>query len=171
RIKRKVFKNLPAKPVDLETAALIVRGTTANNRRFHLQVTAAAIMGSNPEQNMFTAIPDIDQLDNIRANQDSNWVVLTLRAIGELAGDKTAVPGDQKKSWIDLTRDDPNQNDAFAAGKRRAWINLDPSDADFAAWKDMEQKGLDLALGVAGNANNIQYLYGGKWNPTPQKPP
>src|SRR2546422_8941024 len=40
-----------------------------------------------------------------------------------------------------------------------------------AAWQDMEQKALDLALGVAGNANNIQYLYGGKWNPTPPPPP
>lgn len=171
RIKRSVFKNLPTKALDLETAALIVRGTTANNRRFHFQVSAAAIMGPNPEQNLFTAIPDIDQLDNVRANQDPNWVVLTLRAIGELAGNKTAAPGDQKKSWIDLTRDDPNQNDPFAAGKRRAWVNLDPSDADIAAWKDMEQKALDLALGVAGNANNIQYFYSGKWNPTPQNPP
>jgi len=63
RIKRSAFPALPPSPQDLEAAALIVRGTTANNQRFHIQVTAAAIQGSNPEQNMFTAIPDLDLLD------------------------------------------------------------------------------------------------------------
>ena len=115
---------------------------------------------------MFAAIPDIDQLDQMRANQDPNWVTITLRAIGELAGDKTAKPGDVKKSWIDLTRDDPNQNDTSALGVRRAWVNLDPSDADLTAWKDMEQKAVDLALQVAGGGKTkIQYLVGGKWIP------
>lgn len=166
RIRRDVFQNLTTNAADLETAALIVRGTTSNNRRFHLQVTAAAIMGSNPEQNMFAAIPDIDQLDRMRANQDPNWVTITLRGIGELAGDKTAKPGDVKKSWIDLTRDDPNQNDTSALGVRRAWVNLDPSDADLTAWKDMEQKAIDLALQVAGGDKaKIQYLVGGNWIP------
>src|SRR5207249_3948591 len=172
RLPRSLLKGLPTKPVDLETAALIVRGTTGNGRRFHLQVTAAALMGPNPEQYLFTAIPDIDQLHRIRANQDPNWVVLTLRAIGELAGDKSAKPGDVKKSWIDLTADDPNQNDRSAQGRRRAWVNLDPSDEDRAAWKDMERRAIDLALALAGtDKSKIEFWRGGKWISAQQSVP
>jgi hypothetical protein len=177
RFPRSLFAGLPTKPLDLETAALIVRGTTSNGRRFHFQVTAAALMGPNPEQYMFTAIPDVDQLHAIRANQDPNFVVLTLRAIGELAGDKSAKPGDVKKSWIDLTQDDPKQNDAAAAGRRRAWVSLDPSDADRAAWNDMEQRAIDLAIAIAGgDKSKVEFWGGGKWTlaqnrvPTPPLP-
>ena len=164
RVPRSLFSGLPTKPLDLETAALIVRGTTANGRRFHFQVTAAALMGPNPEQYMFTAIPDIDQLHRIRANQDPNFVVLTLRAIGELAGDKSAKPGDVKKSWLDLTFADPKQNDPLAQGRRRAWVNLDPSDADRAAWNDMEQRAIDLAVALANNdKSKVEFRRGGQW--------
>lgn len=170
RIKRSVFAALPATISDLEAAALIVRGTTTNKRRFHIQVTAAAIQGANPEQNMFTAIPDLDLLDAIRANQDDAWIVFTLRDVGEVAGDKTAVPGDATKSWMNLTFDDPNQRDQF--GRRRAWVNFVPTTDDVAAWVDMEQQTLDLVQHVAGTGN-IQYWTGSAWSatrPTPSTP-
>jgi hypothetical protein len=166
RIRRELFSGLSQSPTDLETAALIVRGTTSNNRSFHVQLTAAAITGTDPEKNMFAAIPDIDQLDRMRANQDPAWVVLTLRAIGEMEGDKSAKPGDIKKSWIDLTRDDPNQIDKSALGRRRAWVNLEPTDEDQMAWKEMEQRTIDLGLMLGGgDKTKVQYLVGGSWVP------
>src|SRR2546425_880646 len=60
-------------PGDLEIAALLVRGT-ALGRRFHFQVTAADVAGPNPESNMWSMVPDIDVLDSMQANQDTNWV-------------------------------------------------------------------------------------------------
>jgi hypothetical protein len=38
---RSLFAGLPAKPIDLETAALIVRGTTSNGRRFRVPSCAS----------------------------------------------------------------------------------------------------------------------------------
>jgi choline dehydrogenase-like flavoprotein len=185
RIKRSTFGALPPSPQDLEAAALIVRGTTANNQRFHIQVTAAAIQGNNPEQNMFTAIPDLDLLGQIRTNQDPDWIVLILRCVGEMVGDPTLSPSDPQnppdpaKSWVNLTNAaDPNQND-LAFGHRRAWVNLVPSDADRTAWQDMEEQALALALNVAGDPANIQYWDNNKpwdnilqqWSDQPPAPP
>ncbi len=82
RIKRSAV-GLPTPATDLETTALIVRGT-ALKRRFHLQVTAAAIAGADPEKNMWNMVPDIDLQENLLANQDPNWIVITLRGIGEM---------------------------------------------------------------------------------------
>lgn len=169
RLPRKLFPSLPSTLPDLEAAALIVRGTTGNDHRFHFQVTAAAVQGPNPEQNMFSAIPDIDQLDRIRANQDPSWIAVTLRCIGELRGDKRARPGDKQKSWMNLTTPDPNQDERF--GNRRAWVNLEPSADDLAAWDDMERKALDLTRAIAGGPGNVQYWYGGQWNAKPPAVP
>jgi choline dehydrogenase-like flavoprotein len=164
RVKRTVFAGLPKKFTDLETAALIVRGEQ-NGRRFHFQVTAAAVEGNNSEANLFTAIPDIDLLGNIKANQDQNWIVITLRGIGEMQGHKDAVAGDPSKSWINLAWDVPDQRDRF--GKRPAWVNLMPTPADDAFWTAMEQRALDIAAAIAKAPGNIQYWYGGKWNANP----
>jgi len=76
RIKRSAF-GLGA-PVDLETVALLVRGS-ALGRRFHHQITAAAVMGPNPEKNMWSMVPDLDVIGSLLTNQDPNWVSITLR--------------------------------------------------------------------------------------------
>ncbi len=95
--------------------------------------------------------------------------MLTLRGIGEMKGDKKAKPGDQNKSWIDLTFNDPNQVDG--RGMRRAWVNLETTDSDNAAWEDMEKEALELARKVAGDAAKIQYWDGGNWNKNPPQLP
>src|ERR1043166_4735091 len=158
RIKRNLFPSLPPNPQDLETAALIVRGTPSNNRRYHIQVTAGAIHGPNPEQNLFTAMPDLDLLNQVRANQDPDYIVLVLRCIGEMIGDTTIRPSDPTiapnpgKSWINLTNPNaPNQND-LTNNHRRAWVNLVPTAADNAAWTEIEQKALSLAQSVVQTA-------------------
>src|SRR5262249_57613451 len=123
------------------------------------QITAADTSGGNPEQNQFTAIPDLDQLDNIRANQDPQWVALVLRGLGEMVGDKVSTPGsDPGKSWINLTDLNPNQNDPMTP-KRRAWVNLVATTDDNTAWNDLEQRALALVQGVAGSASNMHDWY------------
>src|SRR5260221_9993600 len=68
RIRRTAIPGLPAQPTALEIAALIVRGTTSDGHEYHLQVTASA--GAGSDANLFTAVPDLDLLDALKANQD-----------------------------------------------------------------------------------------------------
>ena len=166
---------LPSAPSGLETAALIVRGAApagGRNRQFHLQVTAAASPGSNPESNMFTAIPDIDHYDQIRAGQDPNWVVIILRGIGEMGGDQTVAPPqgpkDLAKSWVNLAQ---NSDQLDEYNMPRAWVNLVPTTADGVLWDTMDKAAGDLALKLAGGrAANIQYFYDNAWRAAPPPP-
>ncbi len=151
RIKRSTFAGLTTLPSTLETAALLVRGT-AMGRRFHLQVTAAALPGPNPEQNLFSMVPDIDNIRNIVANQDPNWIVLTLRGIGEMQDQRSLNPS-PAMSWVDLS----SETDFW--GKRRAYVNLVATPADRQLWTAMDKAAFDLAAKLAKNASNIEY-----WN-------
>jgi hypothetical protein len=151
RIKRSVFAGLATPPSTLETAALLVRGT-AMGRRFHLQVTAAALPGANPEQNLFSMVPDIDNIRNIVANQDPNWIVLTLRGIGEMQ-DQPSLNPSPAMSWVDLS----SETDRW--GQRRAYVNLVATPADRQLWTAMDKAAFDLAGKVAQNPANIEY-----WN-------
>jgi choline dehydrogenase-like flavoprotein len=148
RIRRSAIPGLPAQPTALEIAALLVRGTTSDGHEYHFQVTASA--GSSSDANLFTAVPDLDLLDALRANQDPGWIAITLRAIGQMIGQPGAQPGDSKKSWVNLAwQNDPR------TGTPRAWVNLEPSDADMAAWKEMEDAAVALAKAVAGKPADI----------------
>lgn len=165
RIKRSAL-GLPAgAPADLETTAFLVRGASGG-RRFHFQVVAAAVGTQNPEQNLFQQIPDIDTIENIRANQDPDWVVLVFRGIGEMTPARTLTP-DPAGNWIDLS---PETDPLF--GKRRAFVRLGLTGTDTGLWRAMDQAALDLAEQFAGGPGappgTIQYLIGGNW--TGQKP-
>jgi hypothetical protein len=151
RIRRSAIQGLSPHATTLEIAALLVRGTTSDGHAYHFQVTASAGVGS--DANLFTSIPDLDQLDSIRANQDPAWIPITLRAIGQMIGHPAAQPGDTKQSWVNLAL----QNDPLT-GRPRAWVNLDPSDADNAAWQEMEDAAVALAKSVAGNPADIQNI-------------
>ena len=149
QIRRTAIPGLPAQPTELEMAALLVRGTTSDGHEYHLQVTASA--GGSSDANLFTAVPDLDLLNALRANQDPGWIAITLRAIGEMIGQPGAQPGDSKRSWIDLAwQSDPR------TGTARAWVNLEPSDADMKAWKEMEDAAKALVKAVAGNPADIR---------------
>jgi choline dehydrogenase-like flavoprotein len=151
RIRRTAIPGLPATATDLEIAAMLVRGTTSDGHEYHFQITASAGRGS--DDNLFTSVPDLDLLDAIRANQDPAWIPITLRAIGQMIGHPTAQPGDTKKSWINLAlQNDPRIN------RPRAWVNLDPSDADVTAWKEMEDAAVALLKAVAGNPADVQNI-------------
>jgi hypothetical protein len=157
RIRRSVFGSLP---IHLQTAALIVRGATANGV-FHLQVTAAANQQSNSDELLFRMIPDIDSLQQILANHDSDWVAITLRGIAEMKGDRnSAVPN--AGSWMNLS---PHENDEF--GIPRAWVQLSVQQHDLQLWQSMDQAAIALVQKVAGSASNIEYLYDNGWQSAP----
>jgi choline dehydrogenase-like flavoprotein len=162
RIKRTAFD--PALPKALEAAALLVRGSTPQGR-YHLQVTAAAVMGADSEATMFRMVPDIDLLDKMLASQTADAIVITFRGIGEMEGDKDiAAPKNtgSSPSFIDLS----DQTDEF--GMRRAWVNLVATAKDGQLWKAMDDAALALALKLAkDDPNNIEYLYDGAWHKAP----
>jgi choline dehydrogenase-like flavoprotein len=137
----------------LQAAAVLVRGSTPQGR-YHLQVTAAAVPGGS-EDTMWRAIPDIELLDKMLANQREDWIVVTLRGIGEMRGDRD--PNKPKNtgttpSWMDLsdqTEDFPLFNNPPASQMRRAWINLVAGTDDQALWNTMDQAALALAKKLA----------------------
>ena len=139
-------------PVDLETVALIARGSFSG-RRFHHQITAADVATPNPEAAMWNMVPDIDVVGSLLTNQDPNWVTITFRGIGEMEEQRLVDNIDPDRSWIDLS----NETDQW--GMRRAYVNLVATTGDRQLWAAMDQSAFDLALAVAGDPANIQY-----WN-------
>src|SRR5579864_1621879 len=140
-------------PTDLETVALIARGT-ALGRRFHHQITAADVAGPNPEAAMWSMVPDIDLIGSMLTNQDPNWVAITFRGIGEMEDQPAVANIDPARSWIDLSP----ETDQW--GMRRAYVNLVATANDRQLWSAMDKSAFDLGLALAGNnAADIEY-----WN-------
>src|SRR5207249_3492623 len=165
RIKRAAL-GLAGSPTDLETVALIVRGS-AFGRRFHHQVTAADVAGPNPESTMWSMVPDIDVIGSLLANQDPTWVSITFRGIGEMEDQRVVGNIDPARSWIDLSQ----ETDQW--GIRRAYVNLVATQNDRQLWAAMDKSAFDLALAVAGNnLANIQYWNAPtqQWQPTQPQP-
>jgi choline dehydrogenase-like flavoprotein len=152
-------------PAGLETTALLARGTAAG-RRFHFQITAADVAGSNPEIMMWSMVPDIDVIGSLLANEDTNWVSITFRGIGEMENQPAVENLDPARSWIDLSP----ETDQW--GMRRAYVNLVATPNDRQLWQAMDKAAFDLALKLAGSAAaNIQYWNApaGRWdNSAPQ---
>jgi hypothetical protein len=177
-LKRAIDTTKPdyALPKALEAAALLVRGSNGASR-YHFQVTAAAIgpSSTNPEDVMFRAIPDIDLLGRMLANQDPNWITITIRGIGEMTGDKNAdpsAPDAASKSWMNLAFDGADQRDEFQA--RRAWVNLVKSITDETLWQAMDAAAIKLArrlanvFDLATASPDIEFLNPGSgWKPDP----
>jgi hypothetical protein len=151
RIHRSAFS--AALPVQLETAALLVRGSTPEGR-FHLQITGAAVKGADSEAAMFRMIPDIELLDETLSSQSEDWIVLTLRGIGEMVGDKNASVNNSSRSWMNLSL----ERDEFVFS--RAWVNLVKTQDEVNLWNAMDEAAIKLAKEVAGNdPTKIQYFY------------
>lgn len=152
RIHRSVLP--PTLPQQVEAAALLVRGSTPKGR-YHLQVTAAAIKSPNAEDVMFRMVPDIELLDQMLSSEKEDWIVITLRGIGEMIGDKTAQVGNFNSSWMNLS---PFARDQF--GFARAWVNMAKSQDDSTLWDTMDAAAIKLAQALADNdPAKIQYFY------------
>jgi choline dehydrogenase-like flavoprotein len=164
RIKRAAL-GLSTPPVEVETTALIIRGS-AQGRRFHHQVTAAASAGPNPESNMWSMIPDIDLIDNLLSKQDPNWVTITFRGIGEMEDQRVVGNIDPARSWVDLSQ----ETDQW--GMRRAYVHLVATPNDRALWAAMDKSAFDLAKALAGAPGNIEYwnARNSQWQATQPQP-
>ena len=150
-------------PTDLETIALIARGT-ALGRRFHHQITAADVAGPNPESAMWSMVPDIDVIGSLLANEDPDWVAITFRGIGEMEDQQAVTNIDPARSWVDLS----SETDQW--GMRRAYAHLVATQNDQNLWEAMDQSAFDLALALAGSAGNIEYWNGAQWQAAPLQP-
>jgi GMC oxidoreductase len=145
RIQRSAIDPGNTLPADLQTAALLVRGSTPQGK-FHIQVTASADPGGNSDALLYTMIPDIDLLDQTLANQQSGWISIGFRGVSELAGDPlTGVPNSSGR-WIDLS---PFENDEF--GIPRAYVQLNSTSAEDGLANAMDAAILALANALAGN--------------------
>lgn len=151
---------LPPVPGHVQTAALLVRGSTSTGR-FHLQVTASTSRAGSDEL-LFRMVPDIDLLGQQLANTDPDWVTITLRAIGEMHGDASSTVPNSTGSWINLS---PWELDEF--GVPRAYVQLALGSGDGQTWEAMDQAAIAVAQAVAGSPAKIQYLYDGGWQSEP----
>lgn len=147
-------------PTQLETGMLLVRGNVpvsgGRTHHFHLQVIAASNLGSVPDSQVFTQIPDVDLLGDLITAQSPNTIRIVLRAVGEMSGDRSMTPPegpkDVSKSFIDLTKD-PN-NTEFV-NTRRAWVNLVANPDDLQVRLAMNAAAIDLAKKIATNPANV----------------
>jgi Domain of Unknown Function (DUF1080)/GMC oxidoreductase len=146
---------------ELSVSALFVKGihTRANGSKghFHLQITASGVgeLGMNSEAELFKKIPNIDELDQFRQLDDRS-IVVTLRGIGEMVGDKTSADPQNR-----ITLGAPDGN-----GVPRAVVRLEtnPKDAadprgnaDNELWDAMDAAAEEVARMFAGGGP-IQYL-------------
>jgi hypothetical protein len=148
-------------PTQLETAAVLVRGSTPQGR-FHLQFTASASPTSASDDLLFRMIPDMDLLSSILDAQKSDWIAITVRGLGEMEGNKSSPVPNNVGSWIDLS---PFETDEF--GMPRAWVQLVTTPNDNILWNSMDQAVLDLVQQVAGSPGDIEYFYNGTWQTPP----
>jgi GMC oxidoreductase len=148
-------------PTQLETAAVLVRGSTLQGR-FHLQFTASASPTSASDDLLFRMIPDMDLLSSILDAQKSDWIAITVRGLGEMEGNKSSSVPNNVGSWINLS---PFETDEF--GIPRAWVQLVTTPNDNILWNSMDQAVLDLVQKIAGSPGNIEYFYNGTWQTPP----
>ena len=151
---------LPQLPGPVETAAMLVRAEVATGR-FHLQLTASASRGGSDDL-LFKMIPDIEELVTHTSAPDPDWILVTLRGIGEMTGDRFGVVPDPSRSWINLS---PFETDEY--GVPRAYVHLVVAPGDVATWAAMDAAALRLAQAVAGAPDRIQYFWDGQWQAQP----
>lgn len=132
RLRRAVFDPGKTLPTELQTGALLVRGATATGK-FHLQVTASADIGYNSDVLLFSMIPDIDQLDALLGTQQSDWISVAVRAVGETVGDKTSPAPNDTGRWINLS---PFERDEFGVPRAYVRLSTTPSEETVAAAMD-----------------------------------
>lgn len=157
RIARSALPQLPGR---VQTAAMLVRGQVPSGR-FHLQLTASTSPAGSDEL-LFKMIPDIEELHAHTATPDPDWVPITLRGIGEMAGDREHPVPDPSRSWIDLS---PFEKDEY--GVPRAYVHLVAAPGDLAIWRAMDAAAVALAKAVAGRPDRIQYFWDGQWRAEP----
>ncbi|MEU4331467.1 family 16 glycoside hydrolase [Nonomuraea dietziae] len=175
RIPSESFGNVLSDLNELAVSALFVKGVHKHDDgsvgHFHVQITASGIgaLGVDAEAELFKKIPDIDTLDRFR-NLTDQHVVITLRGIGEMVGDKTSADPQNR-----ITLDRLGPQGAYDYGQPRALVRLeadDPADPDrrnVALWDVMDRACDQLAL-IFANGGPVEYLVGDSWVSTAPGP-
>jgi len=132
-------------PAEVQTGALLVRGSTPQGK-FHIQVTASADPTGNSDALLYTMIPDIDQLEMTLANQQAGWISIGFRGVSQLIGDRNASVPNANGRWINLS---PYESDEF--GVPRAYVQLTTAASEDALANSMDAAILGLANQLAGN--------------------
>jgi len=140
-------------PADrLYASTLFVKGKSANGH-FHLQITASAAGPSetNSEAELFRKVPDIDTLD--RFDLDDEFVIITLRGIGEMTSDRSTTA----KNRVDLVS---APSGTQAAPVQKGQVTLLPSNADNLLWDDMDSM-IDEVANVLADGKSYEVLFNG----------
>jgi len=168
RIPRQAFTELDATNRELQVSALFVKGilrhADGTPGHFHTQITASGVgkLDAGSEAELFKKIPNIDELDRFLDLTDQ-YVVITLRGIGEMTGDKTSADP-QNRVALDVS----GPQGPFDYGVPRALVRLEaapkgPSDPrgnkDQVLWDRMDAAAEELALMFAnGDVSVLEYL-------------
>ena len=140
-IKRSSVAAAGTLPMELQAAAILVRGSTAQGK-FHLQVTASADLKSNPDALLFSMIPDIDEIDGLLAAETSDNISIWFRGVSESKGNTTSPVPSSSVSYINLS---PFESDEF--GVPRAYVQIiQNGDFPLADAMDAATKNLILKL-------------------------
>jgi hypothetical protein len=145
---------------ELAVSALFVKGihqhTDGTQGHFHLQITASGVgaLGLNSEAELFKKIPNIDELDRFNDLTD-DFVVITIRGIGEIVGDKTS-PDPLNR----IILDNLGPRNGFDYQQPRALVRLEGGAANsknMLLWDVMDQASDEVAS-IFANGGPIQYL-------------
>jgi choline dehydrogenase-like flavoprotein len=145
RIRRSALDPGNTLPNVVQTAALLVRGSTTQGK-FHIQVTASADPTFNSDALLFSMIPDIDQLNEHLANQQAGFISIGFRGVSQMFGDPTTSVPNATGRWINLS---PFEADEF--GIPRAFVQMVSSPAEDAIANAMDNAILALSGRLAGN--------------------
>jgi choline dehydrogenase-like flavoprotein len=155
---------------ELQISALFVKGIHTHpidnsKGHYHFQITASGVgeLGKNSEAELFQKIPNIDDLDQFKDLTDK-WVVITVRSIGEMVGDKTSA---DPQNRVILGAPDGNGIPRANVRLETNWSNptdprkTDPNDQSRTKendlWKAMQNASLKVAE-IFANNGPIQYL-------------
>ncbi len=155
RINRSAVDPSGTLPTQLQAAAMLVRGSTPQGK-FHLQVTASADTGSqpNPDRLLYSMIPDIDLVDQLLAMETGDQISLWFRGVSEAHGDKTTSVPSPITSWINLS---PFEMDEF--GIPRAYVQIQHTATDLAVADAMDAATLALIANLAnGQATDFEVI-------------
>lgn len=151
RIRRTALDPAATLPAQLQTAALLVRGSQGGGK-FQIQVTASADEGLNSDALLYAMVPDIDQLDKLLSTQKAGWISFALRAASEMPGDRTTPVPNAAGRWINLS---PFEADEF--GVPRAYVQMETTAAEDARASAMDAAIDALLLALAGgNAADLE---------------
>jgi len=147
-------RSLGIPPDRLYASALFVKGKSPNGH-FHLQITASAAgpNETNSEAELFRKIPDIDTLDRFDLNDE--FVIITLRGIGEMTPD----PNAGATNRVDLVL---AASGTQATPIRKAQVTLKPSAQDALLWEDMDTAA-DQVASVFSSGQPYEVLTGGNY--------